>query len=208
MAKIADHGGTTTSETKKPTTSATKKKKKKLTKKERYRRHFESALYIEREVVSIQKSRIASAGGGAFVTKDVKRGTCLGFYKGRRLTAAQRESSHWWFESGEPGGRDASDPNGRLVTDAGEFDVSGWTPQQWLHVRGKWRGEHSNWVRFVNHASGPHRNCSIAATSQKFGKSHALYANRDINAGDELFFSYGPAFWRSIGIQPEEPQSS
>mmetsp|Transcript_22807 Transcript_22807/g.29546 ORF Transcript_22807/g.29546 Transcript_22807/m.29546 type:complete len:198 (+) Transcript_22807:156-749(+) len=186
-------------------------KKRKKTKAARWTKHATEAKWTAKHI-EIKKSRIEMAGGGAFLTAAVPRGWCLGFYQGVRTTKARRESDsfnpHYWFESGEPGGRDASDKNGCLIVDSVNIDVNNYSAEDWKNLAhpGIWSGTTSNWTRFVNHAAGNHLNVSVCATSERFGRSHALYAKRNIAAGEELYFSYGKAFWRSIGFQPQQPK--
>ena len=109
------------------------------------------------------------------------------------------------------GGRDGRDPDGRLRLADGELlDVHGWTAQRWAEsgLEGVgWAGEHANWSRFINHASGDAQNVAVASTPARFGKSHALYAKRVIAAGEELYLSYGVNYWKARGVQPGLPQA-
>ena len=43
--------------------------------------------------IRIRKSTIKCAGGGAFIDVDVPAGRCIGFYEGRRVSAAESEKT-------------------------------------------------------------------------------------------------------------------
>jgi hypothetical protein len=166
------------------------------------------AAEIGRGIVikTLRKSRIPVGGGGAFSTAAVKRGECVGFYEGAR---GATEGSDYVVEGDGGARRDASDAEGRLVLQDGtRVNVHSWTAAEWsgLGSPATWDGATSNWTRFVNHASAGFQNVTIATTSTRFGRSHAFYAKKDIQAGDELFFSYGASYWKFRNIAPMDPE--
>eukprot|EP00127_Corallochytrium_limacisporum_P000557 Clim_evm13s18 gene=Clim_evmTU13s18 len=169
----------------------------------RYRKYLESADYISKNVV-IAQSQIKVGGGGAYTLVPIKRGTVVGYYIGKR-GGKENEDSDYLFE-GEPGGRDAADPEGLLMTFDGRIikgeDIKAKTFKD--GTKGVWQGVHSNWTRFINHSSPAFRNIRMRA-DYKFGWSHALYAIRNIKAGEELFYTYGPGYFSSRGYVCKDP---
>ena len=148
------------------------------------------------ETLTIRKSLIPSAGGGVFAGMDVPRGMCVGFYEGQRHPESvkiQPGFNRDYLMEGEPGGRNAHDPDGRLrLKDGSVVDIHEWTVEDWQQCQGgtAWLGVHANWTRFINHATDPHKNLSLAGDGiKRFGRSHALYACRPIQAGEEVFYS-------------------
>eukprot|EP00316_Scyphosphaera_apsteinii_P016670 CAMPEP_0119305730 /NCGR_PEP_ID=MMETSP1333-20130426/6662_1 /TAXON_ID=418940 /ORGANISM="Scyphosphaera apsteinii, Strain RCC1455" /LENGTH=196 /DNA_ID=CAMNT_0007308895 /DNA_START=71 /DNA_END=661 /DNA_ORIENTATION=- len=185
-------------------------KVKKKSTKQRHQAHAASARHVA-TIVRIRKSTVKPAGGGAFTTEPIQQGSLLGFYAGGRcsyeqLPVGERRN---YVMDGEAGGRDAYDPEGRLKLASGKIvNVHGWQPEQWesLEEDGiEWIGGRACWTRFINHGTSAFLNASICTTIERFGRSHAIYANRDILAGEELFFSYGKAWWKSRGLQPADP---
>ena len=157
--------------------------------------HKANADHVERNV-RIRKSLIQSGGGGAFTQVPICRNTCIGFYEGARSSVKEQQTpgfdDHYLFD-GEAGGRNAHDPEGRLrLVDGTIVDVHGWGNDEWSKMKTDgvaWVGKDANWTRFINHASSAYQNLSVCTTSSRFGRSHAMYAKRDISAGEELFYS-------------------
>lgn len=177
----------------------------KQSKTQRHRLHKEHAAKVEK-AIDIRKSRIKLGGGGAFTTVKIKRGACVGFYAGSR--GVQTASRDYVVDGDSGSTRDGFDRDGRLVlADGSRVDAHGWTAEDWKPVAGaRWDGVAANWTRFMNHASADHQNVALATTSETFGRSHAFYAKRDIDAGEELFFSYGATYWRDRAIVPADPE--
>lgn len=173
-------------------------------------KHAAHAAHAERVAgtIRIKKSRIRPAGGGAFAGVDIARGACVGFYAGARMKTSDDANYDYSMEGG-PGGRDGTDPNGRLQLEDGSLvNIHGYNKDDWEALASPgvaWVGETANWTRFINHASAAHQNLSLCATSERFGRSHAFYAKRPIAAGEELYFSYQAGYWKSRGIVPEDP---
>jgi len=173
--------------------------------------HQASADHVCKNI-RIRKSHITSAGGGAFTTVMIRRGACVGFYEGARTNAKEKAEKdfddHYLFD-GEAGGRNAHDPDGRLRLENCEvLNVHGWGTKEWnalQHDGVEWIGKCASWTRFINHASGKFQNLSICSRSDRFGRSHALYAKRQIFPGEELFYSYGAGFFKSRNMTAEDP---
>ena len=173
--------------------------------------HLRHADHVAKSI-RIRKSKIKAAGGGAFLTIPVARGALLGFYKGSRVVVDNLVDEHGradYIFQGESGGRDGYDPDGRLrLSDNEVVNVHSWSSDDWAAMTDvdgvEWIGVTANWTRFCNHASKA-RNASVCTTSERFGRSHAIYASRDIEAGEEIYISYSKGYWQSRGIEPEEP---
>ena len=158
-------------------------------------RHKANADHVEKNI-RIRKSLIKSGGGGAFTQIRIRRGTCIGFYEGARSNSQEQLApgfnDHYLFD-GEAGGRNAHDPEGRLRLANGDLaDVNKWGTDEWCKMKTDgvaWVGKYATWTRFINHASAKYQNLSVCTTSGRFGRSHALYAKRDIAVGEELFYS-------------------
>ena len=176
-------------------------------KRSRIQAHAADAQHVAAHV-RIRKSRIPSAGGGAFTSVPIAAGKCLGFYAGARANAGVKYRDYV-MSGGESGGRDGHDPDGRLVLASGEVvDVHGWTNRDWAQLACDgvaWDGRTANWTRFMNHASSAFQNVCLCTTSERFGRSHAFYAKRRIAAGEELYFSYGADYFRARGYAPQDP---
>lgn len=146
--------------------------------------------------IRIRKSTIKCASAGAFVKMDVPAGLCIGFYEGRRVSAAESAETPTalrdYFLLDARTRHDARDPQGRLqIEDGSVVDVHDWDDAQWAALEQDgvaWIGIDANWTRFMNHASAKYRNVCLATTSEKYGRSRAMYASRPIKAGEELFF--------------------
>ena len=146
--------------------------------------------------IRIRKSTIECAGGGAFIDVDVPAGRCIGFYEGRRVSAAESEKTPThlrdYFLSDARSRHDARDPQGRLqLLDGSVVDVHDWNSADWAALEQDgvtWIGKDANWTRFLNHASSKYRNMCLATSCEKFGRSRAMYASRPLKAGEELFF--------------------
>ena len=182
-------------------------------KKERLAAHAASADRV-RSNVRIRKSLCEKGGGGAFTSVFIKAGSLVGFYEGKSVRASDipKLESRDYVMLGDRARRDAYDPLGRLVLANGaEANVHGWTDKAWLameHEGVAWRGQHASWTRFINHARGQYANLSHATTREKYGRAHALYAKRDIQVGEELFYDYGKDYWLARNIDPDNPRES
>tara|TARA_B110000046_G_scaffold176696_1_gene202643 strand:- start:441 stop:962 length:522 start_codon:yes stop_codon:yes gene_type:complete len=136
----------------------------------------------------------------------IRNGQLLGFYGGCK----PQGDSDYCFQ----GGRDAIDPEGRLLMQSGVTkNTHAWSSEQWkletaddygidwISGDGK-----SNWTRFMNHACGSFLNVRMASNSvERFGRAYAFYAGALIYPGDELFFDYGFGYFQSQGYLPEAP---
>ena len=185
--------------------------KRRRSPKEVLAQHQASAETI-RQNIRIRKSRIKSGGGGAFTKVMIPRGACVGFYEGGRSNAQEQDEKTFvnsYLADGEDGGRNAYDPEGRLRLDDDKVvNVHNWGNEEWDALQSdgvEWIGKCANWTRFMNHASAKYQNLSVCSTSNRFGRSHAFYAKRDILPDEELFYSYGVGFFKSRKITPEDP---
>ena len=70
------------------------------------------------------------------------------------------------------------------LTEQGDFGTH-WIPGDGI----------TNWCRFLNHNVGERANCSVATTADVFGNSFAVYTNKPIQPGEELFYNYGRGYW-------------
>lgn len=188
---------------------------KKMTTRQRLYKHRMSAARVTRSI-RIRKSTIALAGAGAFIEVSVTSGTCLGYYAGCRLNKQQVEQlpfgpSRDYVMQDSFGHRDAYDAGGRLEFEDGSVkNVHQWSPNDWkaaLFDGIVWRGVYANWTRFINHTSSAYRNVAICTTSERYGRSHAMYATRPISAGEELFFDYGSDYWTARNVTPGDPET-
>jgi len=161
------------------------------------------------QVILIKKSTIREAGLGAFTLVNLKRGEPIGYYKGIRVNARIR-AEPWYSDlytmdlSSGAQSVTGDDPCGVLkCTDGRELtglelaktqDVTG--------INGKWHGVDSNWTRFMNHAGAPFQNVTLCSETKRFGRALTFYANRNIEEGQELFFSYGLSYFGKPGKPP------
>jgi len=122
-----------------------------------------------------------SKGDGLFACKPIAKGTFLFDYEGERLTEEE-------FFARYP------DANGRYVAciDA---------PLPWMapsYIDGA-NVDLSSIARWINHSC---RRANVRWKKQRFGTAMHFYAMRDIAQGEELFFDYGDAYWKALGVEP------
>lgn len=114
-------------------------------------------------MVMIEVAKSTVHGLGAFATRDLTRGDCIGVYQGRRFSEEQAPRGRW---TGGPTYVFALS-DGSIIDGA----IGG------------------NATRHMNHSCMP--NC---VAQEEDGPGHrlrvALYASRDIQAGEELFLDY------------------
>ena len=137
---------------------------KTVTKKKKLELQLASSSIFQDKIVIKQSSieGMEGSGFGVFYEGDegIPSGRFLGYYKGQNIGEAECAKSDYAFNTPQKGVfRDASDMEGRLLTSTGilldmnnlavDLDMS--------EVRGvggeSWKGEHSNWTRFMNHSS-------------------------------------------------------
>jgi len=125
------------------------------------------------------EARPSVLGGlGLFAVRPLRRGTFLMDYLGESLTEA--EFTERYAEGG--------------VADYGlELDgIAPWDAPVFVDARDPAK---SNPARYMNHASDD--NCNVRKVKQRLPfRALRLYAARDIQAGDELLWDYGPDYWR------------
>lgn len=174
--------------------------------KRKYKLARENETKIAQFIV-IKESTIKGAGLGAFTLVPLKRGEPIGYYKGARVNARIRQEPWYtglytmYMHTGSQSVT-ADDPTGVLKCDDGrEFTgLELAALEDFADVRGVWHGVDSNWTRFMNHASVPVQNVTWCSYTKAFGRALTFYANRDIEAGDELFYSYGLSYFGKPGM--------
>ena len=122
---------------------------------------------LTKEMYTITTSTIPNAGNGAFANIFLPKGTVLGHYRGKKLTAKQydrlEDSSYVW----------------ELSSKYGPFYIDG-KPEKY-----------SNWLRYLNDSRDKRQNVE---PYQSHGK---LYYRtiKNVKAGQELFITYGDDYW-------------
>ena len=58
----------------------------------------------------------------------------------------------------------------------------------------------SSWCRFINHAAENSSACNLSVRADAFASLAWFEASRDIAAGEELCFDYGPEYARDFGL--------
>lgn len=128
-----------------------------------------------RHLVEIKESNIEGAGLGLFAKADIPRGTLIDCYYGKRLTAKE------WGELDPEDTMYIMEINDNLYID-GNIE--------------------KNFISFCNDARGLTRipgvrnNCRFELTEDE--QDMALYASRNIKAGEEIFVFYGNSYWNSV----------
>jgi len=161
------------------------------------------------QFIVIKKSTIKGAGLGAFTLVHLKRGEPIGYYKGVRVNTRIRAEP--WYSglytmdmSTGAQSVTADDPFGKLQCDDGR-ELTGLelaATHDFTAIEGKWHGVDSNWTRFMNHAGAPFQNVTLCSDTKRFGRALTFYANRDVEQGEELFFSYGLSYFGKPGNLP------
>jgi len=116
---------------------------------------------------TIATSTIPNAGNGAFANILLPKGTVLGSYKGKKLSAAQynrlKDQSYVW----------------ELSSRYGPIYVDGKNPKL------------SNWLRFLNDS----RDRRINVEPFQYRGNIYYRTNKTIKPGTEMFISYGDEYW-------------
>jgi len=122
---------------------------------------------LTKDMYTIKTSTIPNAGNGAFANIFLPKGTVLGHYRGKKLSAKQydrlEDSSYVW----------------ELSSKNGPFYIDG-KPEKY-----------SNWLRYLNDSRDKRQNVE---PYQSHGK---LYYRtiKNVKAGQELFITYGDDYW-------------
>lgn len=126
--------------------------------------------------VRIDTSTIPNAGLGVFANKTIKKGVCLGEYKGKFLTPSEYEKkknykSYVW----------------EILAENGE--ISG-------YVDGG-NKKYSNWTRYVNSPSVQKKE----NVEMKIIHGRVFYFScKNIKKGNELFIWYGEEYAKFLGL--------
>jgi len=123
--------------------------------------------YVENNLVEIRPSNIPNAGNGVFSKEDIKSGDMLGYYRGEALN---RDQFNKRFNDKEYAAYVLIVKNGTIYVDA---EKKGY-----------------NWVSRVNTPRG-----TTMKTNIYWDDDGRVFAKRNIKAGEELFVSYGSAYW-------------
>jgi SET domain-containing protein len=124
---------------------------------------------LEPDEYTIKKSTIKNAGKGAFTNVYLPKGTTIGNYHGKKLTAAQydklpeNKTDYLW---------EISTPKGRMYIDA------------------KLK-KYGNWLRYLNDSKDSRINVEPYQYKQKI----YYRTTKNIKPGKELFISYGDEYW-------------
>ncbi|KAL7570475.1 hypothetical protein ACA910_004258 [Epithemia clementina (nom. ined.)] len=133
-------------------------------------------------------------GLGAFATCDLKVGDYIGEYKGEKLTRRQVQARYW--------GKQAKNRQD-LTWEASRLERGqGVTGNYVLEMKdGSFvdaeDADRSSWCRFMNHATEGSNPCNVKAFDRIRANGDLLvfpqfFAIRDIQAGEELLWDYGP----------------
>ena len=178
----------------------------------------EEACGIEIHQVEEQSCK----GMGAFATRDIRAGEVVGIYKGEHLTVAAYKARHerqraFGSCSRCRGDDDDLERTMRLsklpqrapmggARNGGAYVVclasrrlsemaSAEEPETCVMYVDAEDPNRSNWCRFVNHADGGDPACNLSLHTAAAPEPRAwLEACRDIRAGEELNFDYGPRY--------------
>jgi len=130
----------------------------------------EREKYVEENLIEIRPSNIPNSGNGVFAKQDIKSGNMLGYYRGEALNADQFSRR---FKDKEYAAYVLAVKNGKINVDA---EKKGY-----------------NWVSRVNTPRG-----TTMKTNIQWNDNGRVFAKRNIKAGEELFVSYGSAYWRGF----------
>ena len=138
-------------------------------------------------------------GLGAFCRVDIKKGHPVGVYTGVSSRFYKDCNTDYLFNH-----VDGRDINGKLRI--GNIVCS---PQEAmdLHRTNKldlelvfatYEGQDSNWCRFLNDPITKNsENLGYTRDGHRFGRALTFYAKKNIPAHTELFFKYGPHYWKT-----------
>ncbi|EIW80429.1 SET domain-containing protein [Coniophora puteana RWD-64-598 SS2] len=118
-------------------------------------------------------------GLGAFARQRIRRHEYLGDYTGVRMFTSEAD-------------RDEAVRNHTGLNYLFEFDVNGTTAEDGESIDAHRVG---NFTRFLNHADDDGQNVDVRPMVVNGDPRIALFAQRDIKAGEELFLSYGEKYW-------------
>ena len=125
---------------------------------------------VEDNFIEIRQSTIPNAGNGVFAKQNINSGDMLGYYRGEALTPDQYNKR---FKDKLYAAYVLPVQNGTINVDA---EKNGY-----------------NWVSRVNTPRGTNMKTNIY-----WDDNGHVYAKRNIKAGEELFVSYGAAYWRGF----------
>ena len=128
----------------------------------------------EQNMVEIRKSGIPGAGVGVFAKQPIASGRELGYYRGEALTPGEFETRY--------GPLGYSVYVLRITDPADENNV--------INIDGS---KHYNWTSRINAPKGTNKKPNVY-----FHQDGRVFAKRNIKAGEELFISYGRAYWNGI----------
>jgi len=124
---------------------------------------------LTKNMYTIKTSTIPNAGNGAFANIFLPKGTVLGNYKGKKLTAKQynrlseNEQEYIW---------ELSSKNGPIYIDGKPIKTS-------------------NWLRYLNDSRDKRQNVE----PYQYGQKLYYRTIKNIKPGQELFITYGDDYW-------------
>ncbi|KAL7560918.1 hypothetical protein ACA910_008196 [Epithemia clementina (nom. ined.)] len=133
-------------------------------------------------------------GLGAFATSDLKVGDYIGEYTGEKLTRRQVQARYWGKR--EKNGQDLSWEGSRSRRGQGITGNYVLEMKDGSFVDSE-DADLSSWCRFMNHAKEGTTPCNVKAFDRISAGDELLvfpqfFAIRDIEAGEELLWDYGP----------------
>ena len=123
--------------------------------------------FLDEADYTIKTSTIPNAGNGAFANINLKKGTVLNYYKGKKLTPKQYD---------------------RLADDSYVWEIS--SPHGPRYIDGK-NPKKSNWLRFLNDS----RDRRINVEPYQYRGNIYYRTIKNVKPGGELFISYGDYYW-------------